>query len=525
MASGDSLLARILTSASAVPGRVAIVCGDVRLTFREMVDLAIGTARHLDGIAPEEAVAVCADRKPEFIVGALATLIARGSFLPIDPEWPAERIEMALRTACAKLLIDASSRVGIRPDLIDRRISIDSGPGGAAIAEAPAGDAVAYHLLTSGSTGGPKLVSIEHRSVCALLDAFEAVAPSRSTVISTSVCPFVFDVSLWELLSALTRGGTIHILEQADVRDPARLASYIIENRVTTCYVPPHALDSTIDALTQRGTVGALERVLVGVEPILQSTLQRLRDLSPGLAIINGYGPTETTICSTFYPFRTASDPGRRTPIGWAVAGSCVEVVDEHLAEVPVGTTGEIVISGAGLARGYANDPAATARAFVQRDDGRRWYRTGDFGRKLSDGALEFINRRDDQTKIRGYRIQLGEVEAALLRHPEVRRAMAVAVPVLDGASLILFAETRIPAADLRKHLAGALPNYMMPSRIIGVAAFPVTDNGKVDRAALTAPRARRAKDRRVRRPTRPRADDYCCAVVGGTADRLNWCH
>ncbi|MFJ8299069.1 amino acid adenylation domain-containing protein [Streptomyces sp. NPDC094447] len=506
------LVDRFVTAALASPGHTAVVAPDASLTYRQLLAAAVDTALRLreSGASADAPVGLIAHRGAGFVAGALAAMIAGTGFVPLDPAHPPKRLAELMRRAGVTVLIAPEGGAGT--------VAATDGPAvrvvvpDLAVAEVPAGlddlaagwtaDALAYQMFTSGSSGEPKLVAIEQRSVCALLDGFDAVAPAPAPLVSSSVCSFSFDVAVWEVFGAITAGGTLHILDAGAAADPAQLAALLTERGVTSAYLPPFGLELFADELG-RTAGSALRRVLVGVEPITQGTLRRLVERRPGLTVVNGYGPTEATVCSTLYVFTGAADPERRVPIGTAVPGWDVVIADDSLAALPDGELGEIIIGGAGLARGYVGSPELTAERFVTGSDGRRWYRTGDLGRRLPSGDVEFVGRRDNQVKIRGFRIELGEVELALRGCAGVRNAIVVAVPVGDGRRLSAFVEGDADADAVRAELARTLPEYMVPARVTVLGSLPVTPNGKPDRPALLALERRRP----VAGPAVPAAD------------------
>ena len=485
----ESLVARIARVANENPKKIAVVCGNTLISYDALITTAQQVAMRLRDleIGAEEAVGIIAFRGVEFVAGAIGVMAAGCCYVPLDPGLSSERMVMLLKQAgIGVVLMPNGAEIEFASHIKHALpVSISPSTNASTLQTAIDGSQLAYELFTSGSTGVPKLVPIEQRSVCAFLDGFDLITPPRSRVISTCICNFSFDVSVWEVFSALITAGTVHILSTDYACNPARLVDYIAEHSVTSTYVPPFVLDVFIDELKLNRSVNSLERVLVGVEPIIQSTLQRLRDLYPDMYIINGYGPTEATICSTLFPFEQAVEPSRRTPIGWPLAGWEINVCDEVLSPVPVGVVGEILVGGAGLARGYVGDPQLTAERFVIGPGGRRWYRTGDLGRQLPSGALEFVGRRDEQVKIRGFRVEVGEVEAALNSIPEVRAAVVLAPEGMAGRRLEAFVEGSVDGEELRRQLGRVLPDYMVPSRVVVVDRFPLTANGKVDRAAL----------------------------------------
>lgn len=481
----ETLISRFIKMVNTFPSDTAITDGDFQFSYQELYSAVLRVASDLkaQGISTEESVAIFSGRHVEFIAGALGIMLAGGAYTPISPDYPKESMEALFRSSNIRFLLGTSDELKFLDNLSTIEITL-KGDNSTLIEPTATSNGVAYQLFTSGSTGSRKLVAIEHSSVCALLDGFDQIAPHRGRIISTTVCPFDFDVSIWEIFSALTKGGCVHILTNDKVKNPSLLAQYLLDNQITNVYIPPAVLHHTINEFCKVGNIGHLQRFLVGVEPIPQQVLQKLRDLSPDIHIINGYGPTETTICATFYPFKNADSFERRTPIGWPVPGWIVEVVDDKFTPVPVGLPGQIIISGKGVARGYSNNMSETDKRFVNLR-GERWFLTGDMGQVLPSGAIEFLGREDDQVKVRGFRIELGEVEAALLKHPLVQSSIVLAPKSIHGRRLIAFAMTDISSRQLESHLAEQLPNYMLPSRVVTMPVFPTTLNGKIDRGEL----------------------------------------
>ncbi|WP_431897575.1 amino acid adenylation domain-containing protein [Micromonospora haikouensis] len=468
------------------PQAVAVVAGERRVRYHELLADMLHLAHRLrdHGVEDESPVGVAAVREVDFVVGALAAMTAGGCYVPLDPTHPADRLAALARRVGVRVGVGVPPNLPFLDVVLPARRPVDTLR--AEPPTTPTADALAYQLFTSGSSGEPKIVPVEQRSVCALLDGFDAVAPLSDRPVSLSLCPFSFDVSVWELFLPLTRGGTVVIADPAVGADPESLVGLIREHGVNTVYLPPFSLNPVADELTAAGGPLPVARILTGVEPIPQRTLQRLADLLPAAVIVNGYGPTEATICATFHVFTGADEPDRRTPIGLPVPGWEVKVVDGDLAPVPVGVVGEIIVSGAGLARGYLNDDHLTAQRFYHDPTGTRWYRTGDLGRWLHTGDLEYLGRQDDQVKIRGFRIELGEIEATLTRHPDIRAAALTAPNTLTGRRLIAFIETtHTDTTHIRHWLGTVLPDYMIPTRILPIPHLPTTPNGKIDRTAL----------------------------------------
>ncbi|HEX7241567.1 MAG TPA: amino acid adenylation domain-containing protein, partial [Longimicrobiaceae bacterium] len=491
--------------AAATPEVPAVAAGDGTITYAELAARAGRLARHLRslGVGPESRVALGVEPGPDLVVGVLGILGAGGAYVPLDPAYPRERLARMLAGAGAEVLVTTAALAGaLEADGIERVLldadgeRIASWPDTAPdVAVDPAG--LAYVIYTSGSTGTPRGVMVSHASVANLLDDFRRrapIAPGDRCSVWTSAS---FDVSVWELFSALLSGGTLVFPPDEARADPAALARWLADERVRSAYLPPFVLSGVAEWAAAHPGALALRRLLVGVEPIPEATLQALLAAVPGLRILNGYGPTEATVCATLYPVEPrAAEPGRPVPIGRAVRGLRVYLADAALEPVPDGLSGELCVSGAGVARGYLGDPAATAARFVPDpfagEPGARMYRTGDLARALPDGELEFLGRLDRQVKLRGFRVEPGEVEAVLLRHPGVREAVVQVRPDAAGeprlAAWVVPSGTPPSTEELRAHARSLLPRHMVPTAWMALDALPLTPNGKLDARALPAP-------------------------------------
>ena len=488
------------------PDAVAVVCNGQQLTYSALNRRANQLAHYLRalGVGPEVCVGLCVERSLEMVVGLLGILKAGGAYVPLDPAYPTERLASVVADAHVAVLVTQQQCIATLPEHRAQVVCLDTDwermaqQSEANPASGVTPENLAYVMYTSGSTGTPKGVMVEHRQVLAFLHGFEHVAPGGEGCIGTAVCPFSFDVSVWECFSMLCFGGTLHIILPDILTAPEQFARYLVEHRITSAYIPPALLADVASHLEQQQGQTALNRLLVGVEPIQQGTLQRFRNLSEQIRIVNGYGPTETTVCATLFPFRAATEPDRRTPIGTRVRGYEVYLVDANLQPVPIGIPGELLIGGAGLARGYINHPELTAEHFILHPfsnvPGARLYKTGDLARYLPDGNLEFLGRRDQQVKIRGYRIELEEIEAALRQHPAVREAVVLAREDTRRGNTCLVAyvvanQEPAPAPQAwHTFLQQKLPEYMIPSAFVMLEALPRTPNGKLDHQALPMP-------------------------------------
>jgi len=425
--------------AERTPNAVAVVYNGQRLTYSALNRRANQLAHYLRalGVGPEVGVGLCMERSLELVVGLMGILKAGGAYIFLDPTHPKERLSFVLSDTQVPVLVTQQKTITDFPELASRLVCLDTdwehiaqqseeNPVSGAIPEN-----LAYVMYTSGSTGKPKGVMIEQRQVLALLYGFEHVAAGGEGCIGTAVCPFSFDVSVWECFSMLCFGGTLHIIVPEILADAQQFVRYLVDYRVTSAYIPPALLSEVASHLEQPYAQRVLNRILVGTEPIKQGLLQRFRNLSEHMRIVNGYGPTETTICAMLFSFYAATEPERRTPIGSGIRGYEMYLVDANRQLVPIGIPGELHIGGVGLARGYLNRPELNAEKFIPHPfcdrPGARLYKTGDLARYLPDGNLEFLGRLDQQVKIRGFRVEPGEIEAVLAGLPVVRESVVVA--------------------------------------------------------------------------------------------------
>jgi amino acid adenylation domain-containing protein/non-ribosomal peptide synthase protein (TIGR01720 family) len=489
------------------PDAIAVVFEDKNSTYRELNEKANRLAHYLQdlGVKPEVLVGICVERTLEMSIGLLGILKAGGAYVPLDPDYPLSRLQFMLEDSSVSVLLSQSHlqhRLPVMTENGAKVVCLDNeweqiaavGSGENPVKQTGP-ENLAYVIYTSGSTGVPKGVMVEHRNVLAMLYGFEQVAPARDSFRGLSVCPFSFDVSVWEFFINLCFGGTLHLVDLALLIQPASFVDYLFNQQINCTYIPPALLESVIDELETRPVEVTLQRLLIGVEPIKQGLMQRYRDLSPNLKIINGYGPTETTICATFYPFVQALESERQIPIGKPVPGYQIYLMDSGLQPAPLGIPSELCIAGRGLARGYFNRPELTAEKFLEIEvfgKTQRIYKTGDLARYLPDGNIEFLGRVDNQVKIRGFRIELGEIETALGQHPEVRETVVISRETAEtGKHLVAYfvpQQDSIENADIRRFLSERLPEYMIPSIFVALETLPLLPNGKVDRRALPEP-------------------------------------
>ncbi|MFE6524065.1 non-ribosomal peptide synthase/polyketide synthase [Streptomyces sp. NPDC057794] len=477
--------------AARTPDAVALADADGReLTYAQVERAANRLAHRLiaQGVGPERIVAVALPRSAETVVAQLAVTKAGGAFLPVDPDYPRQRREFMLRDAEARLVLDD-------PAAVWDAAGPDTAPTDADRAAPLTVDHPAYVIYTSGSTGTPKGVTVTHRG----LAAFAAAAADRYDAgPGDRVLHFAspsFDASVLELCVSLLSGATLLTGEEGPLVGE-RLAQALAEREVTHTLIPPAAL-ATVDPATA-GALPHLRTLIVGAEACPAHLVERW---APGRRMINSYGPTEATVVATWTGPLT---PGTGAPpIGRPAGATRVHVLDAALRPVPPGITGELYVSGPGLARGYLGRPGLTASRFVADPfgaPGARMYRTGDLARWDTDGELRFAGRADDQVKLRGFRIEPAEIESALRAGPLVRDAVVTVRGAggdpdgRSGGRLVAYVVPAegpledLPVPRLRDHLAGLLPPHMIPSAFVPLAHLPLTPNGKIDRGALPEP-------------------------------------
>ncbi|MEZ4403025.1 MAG: amino acid adenylation domain-containing protein [Kofleriaceae bacterium] len=484
-----TLAALVAPALDAHRARVAVRYLDTTTTFGELATARdrLAAALAARGVGPGDVVALHLARGPAMVAALLGVAAAGAAYLPLDPDFPADRLAFMVTDAGARLIV-ADGDVAHLGVTADRVIRLDQGPlpDGAAPTAAATADDPAYLIYTSGSTGTPKGVVIPHRAVVAFLTAMAARPGLTEADRLCAVTTLSFDIAVLELWLPLAVGAEIILASRDQATDGHALAGLLEAHRATVMQATPATWRMLVVA-GWRGGPGFT--ALCGGEALPVELAEALLERTD--ALWNMYGPTETTVWSTCA--RITAGQGDVT-IGTPIAGTTVDVLDRHGRPVPIGVPGELVIGGAGVALGYHHRPELTADRFIadpRRPDARR-YRTGDLGRWRADGRLQHLGRLDFQVKVRGYRIELGEIEAALARHPGVAQAVVVAGPGPGGeARLIayLVADGAPPAAaDLRAHLRATLPDYMIPTVFVPLPALPLTPNGKVDRRALPAP-------------------------------------
>ncbi|MFI8533786.1 amino acid adenylation domain-containing protein [Streptomyces aquilus] len=477
----STVLERFRAGAARTPEAAALWAEGRAWSYAEVDARSDALARGLvaRGVGRESRVGLCLPRGAEAVVAILAVWKAGGAYVPLDPEYPSERLVFMAADSDAELVLVTAENADRLSAEVDT-VLLDELGGGAGDLPKVTADQLAYVIYTSGSTGRPKGVAVAHASVANLASVMRPVLGVEPGVTALQFASFSFDAAVLDVAVTLAAGGTLAIASADERLDAAALARMIEAAGVNTASVVP----SLLGALDP-DTVSGIGNWVLGAERLEAGLAAKWRE---GARVWNTYGPTEATVITTAVLLE-AGITGEDAPpaIGRPLGNVRTYVLDSSLRPVPVGVTGELYIAGDGLARGYVNRPDLTAERFIACPfdaDGGRMYRTGDLARWTPDGQLAFVGRADEQVKIRGFRVELGEVEAVLAAHPQVERAVAL---VRDGR-LVGYVVGDADAENVRASAAIRLPEYMVPSTVVVLDAFPLTANGKINRAALPAP-------------------------------------
>jgi amino acid adenylation domain-containing protein len=494
-------------SASVHPNRIAVEDPErgVRITYRELDaragELSESMLRH--GLRTGDRVGICAPKSLAAVTGLFATLYARAAYVPVDSGAPPARNAGIFADCSIRLALVAESLVdGLRNawdgqtlDVLERAgddLVLIRGVGGDDVAiatdGAPTPDEVAYILYTSGSTGKPKGVVHTHRSALSFIDwCSDTFEPTENDRFS-SHAPFHFDLSILDIYVPIKHGGTLVLIGEDLGKQPLRLAPFISDSRITVWYSTP----SILRILAEYGRLDELDfsplrLVLFAGEVFPVKHLRTLKRFWSRPRYFNLYGPTETNVC-TYYeiPVFIPDDRTDPFPIGYTCSGDRAVVAEDDGRELPAGEEGELLVTGGSVMRDYWNLPARTAQAFFVDSAGTAWYKTGDVVRESPNDGYVFVGRRDRMVKRRGYRVELGEIEAALYRHPLVAEAAVTSIPdeengVVIKAFLALSNGSRPSLVEMKRFCAGQLPAYMIPDRFVFPASLPKTSTDKID--------------------------------------------
>ena len=483
--------------ARATPAAIALVSADTQLTYGELDARANQLAHHLRllGVGPEVLVGLCVPRSFDLVVGALGILKAGGAYVPLDPAYPQNRVSMLLHDCQAPLVLTQPRVAAHLPAGSWRTVVMDAE--GTETARYPKDpppatttlESLAYVVFTSGSTGRPKGVQITHASLLNLVSwhrqAFKITPADRATLQASPG----FDAAVWELWPYLSAGASLYVVDDALRTAPGPLRDWMVARGITVSFLPTALAQEMMDLQWPRET--ALRALLTGAD-----TLRRYPPADLPFAVVNNYGPTECTVVATSGMVPPGARQDEPPAIGRPIDNTRIYIVDEHLKPVPAGTSGELLIGGAGVARGYLHHPELTAERFIpdtfSEDPGLRLYRTGDLARHLPDGQIAFLGRTDEQIKISGYRVEPREITAVLDRHPAVKTSVvAASSDAAGGKRLVAYvvpaAEGRLNARALQDFLKEHVPDYMVPVVFVQLERLPLSAHGKLDRAALPA--------------------------------------
>ncbi|HKG80928.1 MAG TPA: amino acid adenylation domain-containing protein [Pyrinomonadaceae bacterium] len=485
------------------PEAVAVSCGGTQLTYQELNERANQLARHLQrlGVQQETPVGIMLERSLEMVVGMLGILKAGGAYLPLDTQYPQERLAFMLEDAKASVLLTQEALVHRLPAQVSNVVLIDadweviSQERGGNVPDASNGEQPAYIIYTSGSTGMPKGIVIPHRGINRLffntnyvtLDQTDKVAQASNSS---------FDAATFEIWGALLHGAQLVIISRQVSLSPPEFAVQLAEQEISTLFLTTALFNQLASQIPD--AFKSLKHLLFGGENVDPVWVREVLEKGLPGRLLHLYGPAESTTFASWHEVQDLDEQATTVPIGGPVSNTQIYLLDRRMSPVPVGVPGELYIGGDGLARGYLNRPELTAEKFIpnpfSREPGARLYATGDLGRYLANGDIEFIGRRDHQVKIRGFRIELGEIAAVLSQHPQVREALVVAREESNGEKRLVgyvVAEQETTPIELRDFLKTKLPDYMVPTAWVTLEAFPLTPNGKVDQRALPAPASR----------------------------------
>ena len=497
------------------PDRLAIRCGDNTWTYQEL-DIVTNTFAHLlktnYRITPGDSVAVCAKRSDRLIIALIGIMKAGAAFIPLDSHWPEERVKFILQDCDASLLLTDNQEVAVPIEKASLATCFALLSEGGPPDKVNIASECAYYIYTSGTTGKPKGVGISHGALANYLQWFSTtydIGPEDSTVLFSSVA---FDLSYTALWSSLVSGAALHVLEESKFLDVQALSTLLSQERISYIKLTPSHFRMLVDDISFEENIKnyALKLIVLGGEEIIPEDIDTYFGHDPDVTFVNHYGPTEATIGTIAYTITLATWPTfKRCPvIGTPIANSEVYVLDKNEL-TPIGVPGEICVAGPGLAIGYHKNDALNAEKFVEVSFGgisRRLYRTGDVGRWLPTGSIEFRGRKDFQVKVRGYRIELAEIEHTLLAYEGVSQALVTAVGEGDEKRILAYAvpvgSPELPhQREIKKHLARYLPDYMVPAEIIVLDSFPLAAHGKIDRKALPTVVVPSGKGNEIARP------------------------
>ncbi|WP_369616315.1 amino acid adenylation domain-containing protein [Flavobacterium sp. CFS9] len=486
------------------PTAIAVVYEDEKLTYKELDERSNQLAHYLreQGVKPDTLVGICLERSLEMLIGILGILKSGGAYVPIDPEYPTDRIAYMLKDAGIDLVLSSQTSCNVinrGEDIsvlcLDKDWDLISGYPTVELSTVLTASNLAYVIYTSGSTGTPKGVLITHKNVVRLFKNESPLYDFGSGDVWTLFHSFCFDFSVWEMYGALLHGGRLVVVPKALTKDAVSFKELLIKEGVTVLNQTPGSFYVLQEEFLSKSSSHSLRYVIFGGEALNSTYLERWKRSYADCKLINMYGITETTVHVTYKEITETDTQSLISNIGTAIPTLGCYIVDAHLNLVPIGVEGELCISGAGVARGYLNREDLTNEKFIANpfsaDKTSRLYRSGDLARWLPDGNIEYIGRKDDQVKIRGYRIELGEIENALSSLAGVNQCCVLAKEDTAGNKRLVgyvVLEGALNKEQLQNQLKLSLPQYMVPQLWVALDTMPLTGNGKLDKKALPDP-------------------------------------
>jgi len=496
------------------PDNIAVICDEQKLTYAELNSKANQLAWYLQklGVKAEVVVGIYAERSLNTIIAILAIFKAGGAYLPLDPAYPQERLTFMLEDSSVPILLTQQHLKASLPQTQARIICLDtdwekiekqanyplspsphlptSSPPHLPTSSPPhlLTSPLAYIIYTSGSTGTPKGVAVEHQQLLNYIQAINISLDLPNNANWALVSTFAADLGNTAIFSALSAGGCLHILSSDKVADAEAMKNYCNQHPIDCLKIVPSHLKALLTT-TEPAAVLPRQRLILGGEALDWELVEQIRHLAPKCSIFNHYGPTEATVGVLTYLVEEEKTCSQTVPLGKAIANTQVYLLDEHLQNVPIGISGEIYIGGAGVARGYLNQPDLTQKRFIANpianSTSARLYKTGDLGRYLPDGNIEYLGRIDEQVKIRGYRVELGEIAAIISQYPAVQQAVVLFPDERLVAYIVPRIAQTINTQQLKHFLQERLPEYMIPVAFVLLKTIPLTPNGKIDRQSL----------------------------------------
>ncbi|MGB3182939.1 MAG: amino acid adenylation domain-containing protein [Cyclobacteriaceae bacterium] len=486
----SSLVSLFESIVAEFPNKNAITSRGLSITYSELNSRANSIAHFLieNGIEPKECVGILANRSIEAVISILGIIKAGGAYLPLDSDYPENRTEHMLREGSVKIVLcndkDMSLPVGIK--VVNINSVVSTGNTANPDIEISSKD-IAYVIYTSGSTGTPKGVAVKHQNVVRLVRSCNYAQLDENTRVLQTGAP-VFDATTFEIWGALLNGGCLFVEDKEVILNTVKLSRYLSDNKINTLWLTSSLFDEHIK--NDDSMFSSLYQLLIGGDTLKPTSVNHIRSKYPSLRVINGYGPTENTTFSVCHVINDTYE--HNIPIGKPISNSTAYIVNDEMKLQPIGVIGELLVGGDGVSLGYLNAEELTKQKFLVSPfrPGERVYRTGDLARWLPDGNIEFIGRADDQVKVRGFRVELGEIEASLSSHPKIKHAVVVVKEIEGDKNVISYYVNDEPldGKELMDHMNKILPKYMVPDYFVHLDQMPLTPNGKVNKKELPDP-------------------------------------